>query len=155
MFVNVTSYHSEKTLLLIWIQTKERFLRSKCSVSFHHIFLLSNGSVSGKNGCPQTPLIACVSLGSMSICVCCIWKYRWLLSCDGVPTVWVFSAGNRKLLENNDVADAFNDAKEGVISFKKGFWGGSCTSLEQCTDYIATCGDQGKCRGSTSFVSVV
>ena len=62
----------------------------------------------------------------------------------------MFSAGSRRLLENNDVADAFNDAKEGVISFKEGFWGGSCTNQEQCTDYIATCGDQGKCRGSTS-----
>ena len=61
-----------------------------------------------------------------------------------VTTICWISAGNRRLLEDNDVADAFHDAKEGVTSFIDSFWGGSCTSQEQCTEYIATCGDQGK-----------
>merc|ERR1712189_13384 len=58
------------------------------------------------------------------------------------------SVGQRRLLEDNDVSEAFNDAKEGFENFIDGFWGGSCTIEAQCTDYIATCGDAGECRPS-------
>merc|ERR1712046_558959 len=64
------------------------------------------------------------------------------------PTTSASSVGQRRLLEDNDVSEAFNDAKEGFTNFIDGFWGGSCTTEAQCTDYIPTCGDAGECRPS-------
>ena len=54
-------------------------------------------------------------------------------------------AGNRRLLEEDHVGDALKDAKEGLTDFAESFWGGSCLSQDQCTDYVATCGGQGRC----------
>eukprot|EP00092_Neocalanus_flemingeri_P069449 GFUD01085110.1.p1 GENE.GFUD01085110.1~~GFUD01085110.1.p1 ORF type:complete len:123 (+),score=28.46 GFUD01085110.1:41-409(+) len=58
------------------------------------------------------------------------------------------SAGNRRLLEDDDINTALDDAKEGFTSFIDSFWGGSCSSQEQCVDYIATCASNGECRPS-------
>ena len=51
-------------------------------------------------------------------------------------------AGTRKLLEDNDVTGAVNDARDIIESF----WGGSCITEDQCAEYVATCGDQGEHR---------
>merc|ERR1711970_1056759 len=58
------------------------------------------------------------------------------------------SGGSRRLLEENDVTAAVKDAREGLTSFVDDFWGGSCLNQEQCTQYISSCGDQGKCEPS-------
>ena len=58
------------------------------------------------------------------------------------------AGGSRRLLEENDVTAAVNDAREGLTSFVDNFWGGSCTPEDQCTQYLASCGDQGEqCNG--------
>merc|ERR1712106_378418 len=58
------------------------------------------------------------------------------------------TAGSRRLLEDDEASTTFEDAKEGFPSAIDSFWGGSCSSQEQCTAYIATCGSQGECRPS-------
>ena len=60
-------------------------------------------------------------------------------------------AGHRRLLQEDHVGDALKDAKEGLTDFAESFWGGSCLSQDQCSDYVATCGGQGRC---TRFASL-
>merc|ERR1711970_530437 len=58
------------------------------------------------------------------------------------------SGGSRRLLEENDVTAAVNDAREGLTIFADDFWGGSCLTQEQCMQYFSSCGDQGRCEPS-------
>ena len=53
-------------------------------------------------------------------------------------TVIIIAAGSRKLLEENEVTSGVNDAREGITTFIDSFWGGSCISQDQCTQYIST-----------------
>eukprot|EP00090_Calanus_glacialis_P022908 TRINITY_DN3525_c1_g1_i1.p2 TRINITY_DN3525_c1_g1~~TRINITY_DN3525_c1_g1_i1.p2 ORF type:complete len:131 (+),score=31.71 TRINITY_DN3525_c1_g1_i1:45-437(+) len=69
-----------------------------------------------------------------------------LVATIAIVSVSASTAGSRRLLE--DDASTYEDAKEGFTSFVDSFWGGSCSSQEQCADYIATCGQQGECRPS-------
>ena len=59
---------------------------------------------------------------------------------------FVWLAGNRRLLEENNVLE---DVGEGFSSFIDSFSGGRCASEADCASYISTCGSEG-----TKFIDI-
>ena len=55
-----------------------------------------------------------------------------------LPFLFV-SAGNRQLLDNDDINDALANAQDEFNGLIDSFWGGKCIKDDQCISYVAYC----------------